>query len=60
MSAIKGYITEAEFAAELDLTVWALRAWKKKGFGPTRYKILRRVYYRRDEVDAFLAEHLPT
>ena len=52
------YISEDDLAKELDLSIWALRAWARKGFGPTRHKILRRVYYKIVEVRLFLNEQL--
>lgn len=54
MATLTGYIREKDLAAELGLTVWALRAWRKRGYGPTARKIGRMVVYLRSEVDDFV------
>lgn len=56
MGTLTGYIREKELAAELGLTVWALRAWRRRGYGPTARKIGRMVVYARNEVDDFVYE----
>lgn len=48
------YINEHDLAAELQLSVWALRKWRQRSYGPAARKIGRRVIYVRAEVDAFL------
>lgn len=52
------YLSENALAKQLDLTVWALRAWTRRQYGPPRHKFGRKVYYRTDEVRAFLEEKL--
>jgi len=49
------YINEHDLAGELELTVWALRKWRRRGYGPTARKMGKRVMYVRAEVDDFLA-----
>lgn len=49
------YIDEHELAAELDLSVWALRKWRQRSYGPTGRKLGKRVLYLRTEIDDFLA-----
>lgn len=49
------YIDEHKLAAELALTVWALRKWRQRGYGPAARKMGKRVMYLRTDVDAFLA-----
>lgn len=56
MAALTGYIREQDLAKELGLTVWALRAWRRRGYGPTARKIGRMVIYARNEVDDFVYE----
>lgn len=53
--SIPGFITEAEFANSVRLSVWGIRAWRKRGYGPPITKIGRLVYYRLSDVEAFLA-----
>ena len=57
---ISGFLTEAEFANTVRLTVWGIRAWRKRNYGPPITKIGRLVYYRVTDVEAFLsAPNLP-
>jgi hypothetical protein len=49
------YINEHDLAAELQLTVWALRKWRQRGYGPAARRMGKRVMYVRAEVDKFLA-----
>lgn len=48
-------ISEHHLAAELELSVWTLRKWRQRSYGPTAKKLGKRVMYVRSEVDAFLA-----
>lgn len=54
MGVLAGYIRERDLARELGLTVWALRAWRKRGYGPAASKIGRLVVYRANEVADFI------
>jgi predicted DNA-binding transcriptional regulator AlpA len=56
MGVLAGYIREKQLAQELGLTVWALRAWRKRGYGPQAAKIGRMVVYRADEVADFIED----
>jgi DNA-binding transcriptional MerR regulator len=56
MATLTGLIREKDLARELGLTVWALRAWRKRGYGPPAGKVGRTVVYRRSDVDDFLVE----
>ena len=56
MAALTGYIREKDLAHELGLTVSALRAWRRRGYGPAARKIGRLVVYVRAEVDDFVYE----
>ena len=42
------------FAAELDVPVRTVYAWRSKGLGPRGYKIGRHVRFRRSDVEAWL------
>lgn len=48
-------ISEHHLAEQLGLSVWTLRKWRQRGYGPTARKMGKRVMYVRDEVDAFVA-----
>ena len=56
MAALTGYVREKELANELGLTVSALRAWRRRGYGPTPRKVGRMVVYARNEIDDFIYE----
>ena len=58
MAAFTGMIKERDLARELGLTVWALRAWRKRGYGPPNGKVGRTVVYRRSDVDQFMADRV--
>jgi predicted DNA-binding transcriptional regulator AlpA len=49
-------INEHHLAAELGLSVWALRKWKQRGYGPQPKKLGKRVMYVRSDVEAFLSK----
>ena len=51
---ISGYVSEARLALILDITVWGLRAWRRRGYGPKAIKIGRTLFYAESEVAAFL------
>jgi hypothetical protein len=53
---ITGYISEDDFAKLVDMTVWGLRAWRRRGYGPTAVKFGRAVFYDATEVARFLAD----
>jgi|CXWL01.1.fsa_nt_gi hypothetical protein len=50
------YINEHILAAELDLTVGALRKWRQRQYGPPAKKMGKRVMYLRSDVEKFLAD----
>ena len=47
-------INEHHLARELELSVWALRKWRQRGYGPMPKKLGKRVMYARTDVDDFL------
>lgn len=54
MAIFADVISEQDLASELGLTVWALRAWRKRKYGPPHRKIGRAVVYRREDVRDFV------
>ena len=58
MPALTGMVREHDLARELGLTVWALRAWRKRGYGPTAGKVGRSVVYCRADVQEFVASRM--
>ena len=50
------YINEHDLAAELDLSVWALRKWRRRDYGPVARKMGKRVMYLRTDVIDFLSQ----
>lgn len=56
MNTFSGYLKERDLARELGLSVWTLRAWRKRGYGPPFGKVGRTVVYRRLDVEHFLFE----
>ncbi|WP_409332602.1 helix-turn-helix transcriptional regulator [Trujillonella humicola] len=49
-------ITLAETAAYLRTPVATLRYWRHLGIGPAGFRLGRRVFYRRGDVDRWLTE----
>ena len=52
--ALTGMVRERDLALQLGLTVWALRAWRKRGYGPPYGKVGRTVVYRISDVHEFI------
>lgn len=52
---IQGYLSETELALKLDMSVWGLRAWRKRAYGPAAVKIGRAVLYSMQSVEDFIA-----
>lgn len=55
-SKIRGLFSEAELACHLSLSIWGLRAWRRRDYGPLFIKIGKSVYYRIEDVEAFLSD----
>ena len=51
---ISGHLSESEMASMFGIGVWGLRAWRKRGYGPPIVKFGRQVYYREEDVQAFI------
>jgi hypothetical protein len=58
MAVLSGYISEHELAAQLGLSVWALRAWRRRGYGPAWAKIGKAVLYSAKAVEAFIDDQI--
>lgn len=52
---VASYWTEHEFADAVGLTVWGVRAWRRRNYGPPFYKLGRRVVYASQDVDRFFS-----
>lgn len=52
---IPGYVSEAKLALMLGISIWGLRAWRRRGYGPKARKIGREVFYPEGEVASFLS-----
>jgi hypothetical protein len=50
----RNLITEHDLATELRVSVWTLRAWRRREYGPDAVKMGKRIFYRRTEVTSFL------
>lgn len=54
MEDYKNLVNEHDLAGELQVSVWTLRAWRRRSYGPAAVKLGKRVFYRRTELTAFL------
>lgn len=52
---IEGFISESDFARRVGLTVFGIRRWRARGYGPVPVKLGRAVFYRAADVGEFLA-----
>lgn len=53
---MEGLLTLEGVAERLGVATQTLRNWRMQGRGPTGFKVGRRVMYRREAVEAWLAE----
>lgn len=56
MSTATPLLSLNEAAAVMGIAPGTLRTWRTKGVGPVGFKVHRRVMYRREAVEAWLAE----
>ena len=56
MSTATPLLSLNEAAAVMGIAPGTLRTWRTKGVGPVGFKVGRRVMYRREAVEAWLAE----
>ena len=52
----KGFLSLQEAASYLDVAVDTMYQWRTKGIGPAALKIGNRVKYRRETLDAWIAD----
>ena len=52
---VPGHHSELDLAIMLGLSVWALRAWRRRGYGPPAVKVGKSVFYSAEAVEQFLA-----
>ena len=48
-------ISEHDFAQVVGLSIWGVRAWRRRGYGPSHKKLGKRVFYSRREIGQFLS-----
>lgn len=51
---VPGHISETKLALMFGMTVWGLRAWRRRGYGPKAVKIGRGTFYPDTEIAAFI------
>ena len=51
---VPGHHSELDLAIMLGLSIWALRAWRRRGYGPPAVKFGKSVFYPQEAVRAFL------
>lgn len=51
---VTGHISEYELARMLGMTVWGLRAWRRRNYGPPAKKFGKSVFYTEKAVAQFL------
>ncbi len=56
---IPGHMSEGAFARLMGLSVWAIRDWRRRGYGPSAVKFGRGVFYREGDVAAFIHSPAP-
>lgn len=54
------YMTTAEVSRERRIAPETLRSWRNSNVGPASFKLGRRVFYRRSEVDRWFADQEAT
>lgn len=57
MHILNDKLTPAELAAELGVTPRTVQRWNARRIGPPKIKIGKRVYYRREAVEAWMLAH---
>jgi hypothetical protein len=55
---IPGHLSELDLALKLGISIWGLRAWRRRGYGPKAVKFGKSVFYRDDVVEAFVKSPL--
>lgn len=52
---VPGHLSELDLALKIGITIWGLRAWRRRGYGPRAVKFGKSVFYPEDEVADFIA-----
>lgn len=50
-----GWVSRADLARRLGVTVWTLNRWAAQGIGPVHIRVGLKAYYRASAVDEWLA-----
>lgn len=53
----KSFLTTREVAERLGLSPTTLRIWRTNGTGPRFYRFHRSIFYKREDVDAWIGEN---
>lgn len=55
MSFMDGYVSEHDLAIQVGISVYTLREWRRKKYGPTAGKLGKLVVYRQSDVADFMS-----
>lgn len=53
----KGFLTTKEVAAKLGLSPQTIRMWRWDGTGPRYYRFHRSIFYKADDIEAWIREN---
>jgi len=53
-----GLVSEAQFAAMMEVSEYTTQVWRVKGTGPLFVKLGRSVFYRLQDIEAWMAQNL--
>lgn len=56
----RGFLTDGQVCKILNVAENTMRLWRHQGRGPCFYKFGRNVYYRRDDVEAWITQQVVT
>lgn len=56
---VPGHLSELDLALKLGITIWGLRAWRRRGYGPKAVKFGKCVFYPEAAVADFLENPPP-
>jgi excisionase family DNA binding protein len=56
-SSLPELLTIPELAEYLGVPIRTVRFWRERGGGPTGFRVGKRLYFRADDVTAWLDEH---
>jgi DNA-binding transcriptional MerR regulator len=55
MGFMDGLVTEHDLAKQVGVSVFTLRVWRRKKYGPPSAKLGKSVVYRQLDIDAFMS-----